>query len=232
MFNLMRFRDGATGSTAFRRLARPGRHGRTAMATLGQSGQHNRKIPNRAPIARFVETWLGAPLNLLELVLQWLLVKPTRWAMRHMDRLSYRLEGTFLRRVLSHTVFPFTLILSLFLGFKLVENGITSFTLLGFVLLPIVFGLYCAPLERLMPFSRNWLEGGNDTAVDVIMYFSGAFWSGISKLIVSALFIVGVVEVLEPYGHDLWRVFRDTCEASKRYNFRNFSKDIAKVITN
>ena len=174
------------------------------MSALDQSGRGNRKITKRAPIARFVETWLCAPLNALEFILNWLLVKPTRWLMQHLDRLSYKLEGTLLREILSHTVFPFTILLSLFLGFKLVENGITSFTLLGFVLLPIVFGLYCAPLERLMPFSRRWLEGGNDTAVDVIMYFSGAFWSGISKLIVSALFIVGVVEVLEPYGHDYW----------------------------
>lgn len=164
----------------------------------------NRKIPERAPIGRAIETWLGAPLSLIELVLQWVLIKPTRWFWRHLDVLSYKLEGTLLRKVLSHTVFPFTLILSFFIGFKLVENGITSLTLLGFVLLPIIYGLYCAPLERLMPYSRKWLEGGNDTAVDIIMYFSGAFWSGISGLVVSALFIIGMVEALEPYGHDLW----------------------------
>lgn len=167
-----------------------------------QSG--NRKIPQRARIGRFLETWLGAPLAGLELALQWLLVRPTRWAMRHLDDLSYKLEGTLIRKILSHTLFPFTLILSFFIGFKMVENGITSLTLAGFVLLPIIYGLYCAPFERLMPYSRKWLEGGNDTAVDIIMYFSGAFWSGISKLIVSALFIVGMVEALEPYGHNLW----------------------------
>lgn len=174
------------------------------MAMTQQPRSSNRKMPARARIARFVETWLGAPLHLLEFVLQWVLVKPTRWFWRHLDSLSYRLEGTLVRKILAHTVFPFTLILSFFIGSKLVENGITSLTLLGFVLLPIIYGLYCAPLERLMPYSRKWLEGGNDTAVDIIMYFSGAFWSGISGLIVSALFIIGLVEMLEPYGHDLW----------------------------
>lgn len=174
------------------------------MANLRETRSGNRKLPARARIGRFFETWLGAPINALEAALNWVLVKPTRWAWQHLDTLSYKLEGTFLRKVLSHTLFPFTLILSLFIGFKLVENGVTSFTLAGFVLLPILFGLYCAPFERLMPYSRNWLEGGNDTAVDIIMYFSGAFWSGISKLIVSALFIIGMVEALEPYGHDLW----------------------------
>lgn len=174
------------------------------MALTQQSRASNRRMPKQAPIARFLETWLGAPLHVLEFILQWVLVKPTRWFWRHLDSLSYKLEGTRLRKVLAHTIFPFTLILSFFIGYRLVENGITSLTLLGFVLLPIIFGLYCAPLERLMPYSRKWLEGGNDTAVDIIMYFSGAFWSGISGLIVSALFIIGMVEMLEPYGHKLW----------------------------
>nr|WP_070960204.1 sterol desaturase family protein [Hyphomonas sp. Mor2] len=164
----------------------------------------NRRIPRQARIGRFLETWLGAPISFLEFTLQWIMVKPLRWFWRHLDHWSYKLEGTLLRRILSHTIFPFTLVMSVIIGLTLVENGITSLTLLGFVLLPIIFGLYCAPLERLMPFSRKWLEGGNDSAVDIIMYFSGAFWSGISGLIVSALFIIGMVEALEPYGHDLW----------------------------
>ena len=33
------------------------------------------------------------------------------------------------------------------------------------------------------------------------------------------------------YGYDFWRVFRDLCEASKKYNFGIFFQDIAKVIT-
>ena len=174
------------------------------MSTPNTNLSGNRRLPRQAPIARTLEAWLGAPLALLELTLLWLLVKPMRWVWRHLDGLSYRLEGTLLRQVLSHTIFPFTLGLSFYIGFRLVDNGVTSLTLLGFVLLPILYGLYCAPLERLMPYSRKWLEGGNDAAVDVIMYFSGAFWSGISGLVVSALFIVGLVEFLEPYGHGLW----------------------------
>jgi len=174
------------------------------MKTVAKEQTGTRKLPTRAPIGRFLETWLGLPFNILEFVLQWTLVKPTRWAMRHLDILSYKLEGTRLRTFISNTLFPFTIILSFYIGFKMVENGITISTLFAFALLPVIFGLYCAPFERLMPFSRNWLEGGNDTAVDIIMYFSGAFWSGISKLIVNALFIIGLVELLEPFGHDLW----------------------------
>jgi len=164
----------------------------------------NRRVPRQAQIGRFLETWIGAPLNLLELILHWVLVQPTRWAMRHLDALSYMLEGTTLRKIISHTLLPFTLIGSFLIASAMVENGITSLSLLGFVLLPVIFGLYCAPFERLMPYSRKWLEGGNDTSVDIIMYFSGAFWSGISNLLVSALFIYGTVQVLEPYGHEYW----------------------------
>jgi len=174
------------------------------VAVTKDQNSGNRRIPEQARIGRFLETWLGAPINMLEAALQWVMVKPLRWFWRHLDSWSYKLEGTLLRKILSHTIFPFTLILSVFVGLKLVENGITSLTLVGFVLLPIIYGLYSAPLERLMPYSRKWLEGGNDSAVDIIMYFSGAFWSGISGLIVSALFIIGMVEALEPYGHDLW----------------------------
>ena len=34
-----------------------------------------------------------------------------------------------------------------------------------------------------------------------------------------------------PYGYNFWLVFRDLCEASKKYNLRNFYQHIAKVIT-
>ena len=86
------------------------------MASIDQSGSTNRKISDRAPIARFMETWLGAPINLLEAALQYVLVRPTRWMMRHLDSWSYKLEGTFLRKVLSNTLFPFTLIISFYIG--------------------------------------------------------------------------------------------------------------------
>ena len=88
---------------------------------------------------------------------------------RHLDHWSYRLEGTLQRKILSHTLFSFTIILSLWIWMKLVENGITSLSIVGFVLLSILFSLYCALFERLMPYSQNWLEGRSDTAVDIIM---------------------------------------------------------------
>ena len=45
---------------------------------------------------------MGAPLNLIEELGHYLLVMPLNAALRQLDRLSYKLEGTLLREVLSH----------------------------------------------------------------------------------------------------------------------------------
>ncbi len=55
-----------------------------------------------------------------------------------------------------------------------------------------------------MPYSRKWLEGGNDTTVDIIFFISGAFWNGFGQYLLQVLFILSLIEVLEPYGHGLW----------------------------
>ncbi|MEQ8747502.1 sterol desaturase family protein [Pyruvatibacter sp.] len=164
----------------------------------------NRNLPARAPLARAFEKWLGMPLNLIEAILSYVIVRPLNWALRHLDWLSHRLEGTLLRRVLQHTIFPATMVISLYLSFEFVENGGGLNSLLVLALIPVIVGLFVAPLERLMPFSRNWLEGKNDMSVDLMMFFSGAFWNGFSRFLLQALFIVGIIEMVEPYGHDLW----------------------------
>ncbi|MEP2987712.1 MAG: sterol desaturase family protein [Parasphingorhabdus sp.] len=164
----------------------------------------NRSLPARAAVARKLEKWIGLPFNILEAIGSYAIVRPMNWALRHLDTASYKFEGTLLRRILQHTIFPATLIFSLFLGFQLAENEVTFDSLLTLALIPVVIGLWVAPLERLMPFSRNWLEGGNDTSVDLMMFVSGAFWNGFAKYLMQVLFIVSLVEFLEPYGHGLW----------------------------
>ncbi len=174
------------------------------MAQAQTRSLNNRTLPPKARAARFLEKWIGLPFNLLELIGAYLIVRPMNWALRHLDGLSYRLEGTLLRRVLQHTLFPLTLCGTLYLGFQLAENEVSLDSLLTLALVPVVIGLFVAPLERLLPFSRNWLEGGNDTSVDLIMFVSGAFWNGFGKYLLQVLFILSLVEFLEPYGHGLW----------------------------
>ncbi|MEP2810110.1 sterol desaturase family protein [Parasphingorhabdus sp.] len=164
----------------------------------------NRSLPPRARTARLLEKWVGMPLNIVEAFGSYVIVRPMNWALRHFDGLSYKLEGTLLRRVLQHVIFPATLLFSLVFGFYLAGNKVTFDSILTLALVPVVIGLYVAPLERLMPFSRNWLEGGNDTSVDLMMFVSGAFWNGFAKYLMQVLFIVSLVEILEPLGHGLW----------------------------
>ncbi|WP_108811552.1 sterol desaturase family protein [Sphingorhabdus sp. Alg231-15] len=164
----------------------------------------NKELPARAPFARLIEKWAGMPLNIIESAGSYIIARPMNWALKHLDAASYKLEGTFLRRVLSHTIFPATLIISLIIGFEFAKNGVTFDSLLTLALIPVIIGSIFAPLERLMPFSRNWLEGGNDTSVDIMMFISGAFWNGFAKYLIQVLFLVSLVELLEPYGHNLW----------------------------
>lgn len=164
----------------------------------------NRKMTMRAPVARLLERTVGFPLNAMEWLGSYLIVRPLNLTLRHLDALSYRLEGTRLRGFLQHAIFPFTIITSFLVAFELASRGATFESA---SLIALVFGgmgLYAAILERLMPFSRNWLEGENDVSVDVMMLISGALWNGFAKYLIAALFLVNLVEMLEPYGHGLW----------------------------
>lgn len=164
----------------------------------------NRSLRSQSRMGWMFEKSVGIPLNAIEAVGSYLIVRPMNWALRHLDGLSYKLEGTRLRTILQHVIFPATILFSLMFGFQLARNEVTFDSLLTLALVPVVIGLFIAPLERLMPFSRNWLEGGNDTSVDLMMFISGAFWNGFAKYLIQVLFLVGVVEVLEGYGHGLW----------------------------
>ncbi len=164
----------------------------------------NKTLPGRAGLGRKLEKWAGMPLNIVEAFGSFVVVKPMYWTLRHLDGLSLKLEGTWMRDILQHVIFPFTIITSLIVGFELAEKGATFESVSLLALVFAAFGLYAMILERLMPFSRNWLEGENDLSVDVMMLVSGAFWNGLAKYLMSILFIVSLIEFLEPYGHGLW----------------------------
>ncbi len=165
---------------------------------------HNRQLPTGATLGRKLESSLGAPFNWLEVALSYLIVRPWCALLSHLDRLSYKLEGTLFREIVNHTLFPITLIITLVVGFDLAERGVTYRSAGGFVMLLVVFGLIFAPMERLFPWSRKWLDGGNDTAVDLMFYFSGVIWSILANFVVLFLALGYLAEQIEPYGHQLW----------------------------
>ncbi|MEM1131844.1 MAG: sterol desaturase family protein [Pseudomonadota bacterium] len=164
----------------------------------------NLEITERAPIARGLEKWVGLPLNMIELIGYYVIVAPLTWILRHLDTLSYKLEGTKLRTVLQNLIFPFTITVSLIVAFEMASRGATFDSIALIALVFGIKGLYSATLERLMPYSRKWLEGDNDMSVDIMMLISGAFWNGFAKYLMAVLFVVSLVEFLEPYGHGLW----------------------------
>ena len=166
--------------------------------------EFNRSLPNNLKLARFVERWVSIPINAFEWLGAYLLVLPLNALLRRLDGLSLAFEGTWLRALLAYALFPVTLIASMWIGFEVVARGASIQSIATLALIPVVYGLFAAPLERLMPFSRDWLEGGNDMTVDVLMFISNAFWNGFAKYLIQVLFLVNLIEVLEPYGHDLW----------------------------
>ena len=105
----------------------------------------NQTLPHEETSASLIERWIGAPLNLIEELGHFLLVMPLNAALRKLDRLSFKLEGTRLREVISHTLFPVTLIVSMWLGFKATEQGASITSIGTLALIPVVYGLFCSP---------------------------------------------------------------------------------------
>ncbi|MEM7101389.1 MAG: sterol desaturase family protein, partial [Pseudomonadota bacterium] len=161
-------------------------------------------LPRRAKFAFHLEQWLGGPLRLIEWAGAILITRPIQFLLARLDPLAQRIEGTWLKKFLEYTLFPMTLIVTLAIGFHFAESGVTIASLSALALLPVVYGLLFAPLERLLPFSRNWLDGENDLSVDLMMFFSGALWGGFAKYLLSVVFFVELVYWLEPYGHSIW----------------------------
>lgn len=178
--------------------------GHEDMKSVEEKSFKNKKFPQHAPFARKLEKWAGMPFNFLEIIGGYLIVRPLNWTLRHLDVLSYKLEGTLLREILAHTIFPVTLVLLLIAGFEIAESGFTLQSAGLLAMIPVSRFLIFGSLERLMPFSRNWLEGGNDMSVDIMMFISTISWGLFARYLLQVLFIVSFVEMLEPYGHNLW----------------------------
>ena len=163
----------------------------------------NRALPGRTPKGQKLEKWL-LPFNVLEWIGFHLVVRPWQSALRSLDRLSYRIEGTLFRKILTHAIFPVVMIVTLLIGLEFAEQGVTLGSLGALSLVLVVYGVIFAPIERLIPWSRKWLEGGNDFSVDLMMFYSGIFWGVIANFLVKVLLFAQILAWLEPFGHSLW----------------------------
>jgi len=129
---------------------------------------------------------------------------PFRWVLTQIDPLSKAIEGTLFKKILQVTIYPLFLFLTFVIGFRLVEDGFTSRTFLGTIVMFLIFGLIFAPLERLIPFSRRWLDD-KDMPVDVMMFFGGKFWGDyINRPLRIATIAVVVQQISPTIGIAIW----------------------------
>jgi sterol desaturase/sphingolipid hydroxylase (fatty acid hydroxylase superfamily) len=148
---------------------------------------------------------LGRVIRPLEQFSHRYLLATNRWLLARIDPLSYALEGTLTKKILQVTIYPCIMILTLVVGFALVKNGIhTTYTFGGYVVSLIVLGLLFAPLERLIPFSRKWLND-NDEPTDVILFFGNHAFERYISSPLQLVTITVLIQKISPYvSLDLW----------------------------
>ena len=118
-----------------------------------------------------------------------------------------KFEGTFMKKVLQVTIYPVFLVLTFVIGFKLIENGYTSRTFVGDILMFLLFGAIFAPLEHLMPFSRKWLDD-SDVTTDWMLFFGKKYWGDfINRPIRLATITILVQEISPAIGQAWWPSF-------------------------
>lgn len=152
-----------------------------------------------------IEYTLGLFTRPIERFCHRYLLAVNRWLLVRIDPLSRAIEGTLFKKILQVTIFPCFIILTLVVGFKLVEHGIhASFTFTGTVIVLLLMGMIFAPLERLIPFSRKWLND-QDEPTDVFVFFGN---HAIERYIGAPLQVAAtalLVEEISPYiGSDFW----------------------------
>lgn len=129
---------------------------------------------------------------------------PFRWLLLKIDPLSYKIEGTLFKKILQVSIYPTFMILTLVIGFKLVENGFTTRSFLGTIVMFLIMGAIFAPLEHLIPFSRKWLDD-TETSTDIMLFFGGKFWGDyINRPLRLATIAIVVQEISPLIGQQIW----------------------------
>lgn len=132
------------------------------------------------------------------------ILAPFRWALAKIDPLSHKIEGTLFKRILQLTIFPLFIVLTLIIGFKMVEGGYTSRTFFETIIMFLILGAIFAPLERLIPYSRKWLKD-EETPTDIMLFFGGKLWGDYINAPLRLASVSIVVQEISPtIGHEIW----------------------------
>ena len=164
-------------------------------------------MKNEKPTGRFSDKLYRGAERLfypIEYIGHRFVLAPFRWLLSQIDPLSYKIEGTLFKKILQVSIYPLFMVLTLIVGFKLVENGFTSRTFFGTIIMFLILGAIFAPLEHLIPFSRKWLDD-RETPIDIMMFFGGKFWGDyINKPIRLATVAIVVQEISPAIGQSIW----------------------------
>ena len=153
-----------------------------------------------------IENYVGRITRPLEKFSHQYLLAFNRWLLAKIDPASYAIEGTALKKILQVSIFPVFIVLSVVIGFELIKHGYTRTTFVGSVLMLILMGIIFAPLERLIPFSRKWLDD-KDEPVDVLVFFGNFFFERYLSVPLLLATIAVVIDKISPViGYDIWPV--------------------------
>lgn len=115
----------------------------------------------------------GQPFAWLEHGVFWLVTEPVKPLWRWLDRKSFAFENTRTRKIIAAALFPALIAAAMIIGLALVKDGLTIYALPITMGVFFGLGLIIAPLERLMPWSRKWLQSADkDSGVDVMVIVS------------------------------------------------------------
>lgn len=92
-----------------------------------------------------IESILDKFFRPLEFIGHRFILAPFRVLLKKIDPFSEAIEGTRLKKALQVILFPFFIILTFVVGFKLVEGGYTIRTFGGTIVMFLIMGLIFAP---------------------------------------------------------------------------------------
>lgn len=142
--------------------------------------------------------------NIIEQVSYKYILAPFRWILCQIDPLAEKINGTLFKKVLQVSIYPIFMILTIYIGFKLIDGGYTFRTFLGTIIMYLIFGAIFAPLEHLIPFSKKWLDD-KEMPTDVMLFFGGKFWGDYINAPIRLATITLVVQEISPtIGQGIW----------------------------
>ncbi|MFY0653391.1 MAG: sterol desaturase family protein [Cyclobacteriaceae bacterium] len=151
-----------------------------------------------------LEKYLNYIFRPIEIIAHKYILAPFRFLLSQIDPYSKKFEGTIARKILQVTIYPLFMGLTLYIGFELVEDGFTVRSFLGTIVMFLIFGAIFAPLERLMPYSRKWLDD-REMPIDVMLFFGSKVWGDYINAPLRLATIAVVVQEFTPaIGREIW----------------------------